>query len=83
MLQPINPWRELEREDYVIASAVKGTAQCGACLSKIAKGAVQVRERVMHATAAAAVEECPRFHYTYLYTQRWRARDTLPSRRRH
>ena len=42
ILKPINPWRKLECGDYVIAAAVKGTARCAACQSKINKGQIQV-----------------------------------------
>lgn len=38
----VNPWRELDRNAFVIAYAVKGTARCGACLSKVAQGELQV-----------------------------------------
>ena len=41
-MKPNNPWRKLERDDYVIAAAVKGTARCAACQSKIKKGEIQV-----------------------------------------
>lgn len=39
----LNPWRELDREDFVITYATKGTARCIACASKIGKGELQVR----------------------------------------
>lgn len=57
----INPWRELDREDFVIAYAMKGTARCIACNSKIAKGELQVRtggER----WACACATPCLRTH---------------------
>lgn len=38
----VNPWRQLDRNAFVIAYATKGTARCGACLSKVAKGELQV-----------------------------------------
>lgn len=38
----LNPWRELDREDFVITYATKGTARCIACASKIGKGELQV-----------------------------------------
>lgn len=38
----VNPWRELDRNAFVIAYAVKGTARCGACLNKVAQGELQV-----------------------------------------
>lgn len=39
----LNPWRELDHEDFVITYATKGTARCSACVSKIGKGELQVR----------------------------------------
>lgn len=39
----INPWRELNSDAFVIAYAMKGTARCSACMSKVAKGELQVR----------------------------------------
>lgn len=38
----INPWRQLDRNAFVIAYAMKGTVRCGACLRKVDKGELQV-----------------------------------------
>lgn len=43
----LNPWRELDRDAFVIAYAMKGTARCGACQTKVAKGELQVRNAVV------------------------------------
>lgn len=37
-----SPWRELDSNAFVIAYSMKGTAKCGACLSKVAKGELQL-----------------------------------------
>lgn len=42
----LSPWRELDSDAFVIAYSVKGTAKCGACLSKVAKGELQVIQMV-------------------------------------
>lgn len=44
----LNPWRELDREDFVITYATKGTARCIACASKIGKGELQLGAFYMH-----------------------------------
>lgn len=40
----LSPWRELDSNAFVIAYSVKGTARCGACQSKVAKGELQVSQ---------------------------------------
>lgn len=42
-----SPWRELDSDAFVIAYSMKGTAKCGACLSKVAKGELQVRAMIV------------------------------------